>query len=287
MRCGSREGTSSSKSTLPTSAPPDSPVRATWKAPRRAPASTPRTILGLLPLVESATKTSPGETSDSICRAKTCSKPLSLLAAVSTDGLVVSASAARPGRSARSRTTSSAAMCCASAALPPLPKNTSFPPSRSAAAAFTANSSIRVSKSSGKLCFTRQLSWSCARISSRCAPMAGSAEDDFVALAGDASGGVAGINHQLRSFDDRGVVVAAVVSGNHHAVVAGQHLGRQLDRAHPRVVVVAHLVQLREVGIVVLHLGAALAQQLHDLQRGRFPQVVHVLLVGHAQHQDA
>src|SRR2546425_12315704 len=125
-------------------------------------------------------------------------------------------------------------MCCASAALPPLPKNTSFPPSPSAAAAFTANSSIRVSKSSGKLCFTRQLSWSCARISSRCAPMAGSAEDDFVALAGDASGGVAGINHQLWSFHDRGVVVVAVDSDNHNEVVAGQHPWRQLERSHPR-----------------------------------------------------
>src|SRR2546427_12184478 len=130
-------------------------------------------------------------------------------------------------------------MCCASAALPPLPKNSSFRLSPSAAAAFTANSSIRVSKSSGKLCFTRQLSWSCARISSRGAPMAGLAEDDFVALAGNAPGGVAGINHQLRSFDDRVVVVAAVGRGQHHAVVARPNLGRRLDLAAPGVVVVA------------------------------------------------
>src|SRR5436190_4704822 len=44
------------------------------------------------------------------------------------DESVVSAIAARPGRSTTKRPTNSAARCCASAALPPLPKSKSLPP---------------------------------------------------------------------------------------------------------------------------------------------------------------
>ena len=49
--------------------------QATRRAPRRAPASTPRTTFGLVPLVEMATRMSPRSTRDSICREKICSKP--------------------------------------------------------------------------------------------------------------------------------------------------------------------------------------------------------------------
>ena len=56
MRWGSREGTFKSRSTLPPSAPPVSPVSATTNARRLAPACTPRITFGLFPLVESATE---------------------------------------------------------------------------------------------------------------------------------------------------------------------------------------------------------------------------------------
>ena len=117
---------------------------------------------GLLPLVESATRTSPGATSDSTCRSKMRSNPKSLPAAVRTEEFVVRASAARLGRSLCSRTVSSAAKCCASAALPPLPKKTTLPPRARASAERSAKDSMRASNSSEKLCFTRQLSRSWA-----------------------------------------------------------------------------------------------------------------------------
>src|SRR5260221_7245765 len=104
MRWGSCEGTLSSKSTLLASAPPDSPVKATIVAPRVRPASTPRKILGLLPLVERATSTSFAETSDSIWREKIWSKPKSLSAAGRTDGFAVRGKEGETGRGGRKRT---------------------------------------------------------------------------------------------------------------------------------------------------------------------------------------
>src|SRR5208283_2228841 len=47
-----------------------------------------------------------------------------------------------------------------------------------------------------------------------------------------------------------------------------------------------HLVQVREVGVVVIESGAALLENLHDLQGGGFAQVVDVLLVSHAKNQE-
>src|SRR5690242_9257958 len=46
------------------------------------------------------------------------------------------------------------------------------------------------------------------------------AEDDFVAAALDAAGGVAGVHDELGGIDDVGVVVAGVVGCNDDAVVA-------------------------------------------------------------------
>ena len=47
-----------------------------------------------------------------------------------------------------------------------------------------------------------------------------------------------------------------------------------------------HFVKLREIGVVVIEQGAALLQELHDLQRGRFAQIIHVLLVSHTKHEN-
>src|SRR5712692_1147676 len=291
MRCGSRDGTFSSRSTIPARAPPLSPVIAARKAPRRRPASTARKTLGLDPLVERASNRSPRPTSASTWRAKTCSNPKSLLAAVSTEVLVVSAMAGMAGRSSRKRTTNSAARCWASAALPPLPNSTSLPPAEIAAPARSASCATRVTSSAEKLCLMRQLSSSCARTrsasSARGAIAARSAPHDLLVVAADAARGVARVHHHLRRIGDRLVIVAGMIGGDHHGVVTCQRFRRQLHRAHLRIIVVPHLVELREVRIVVIHQRAALSQQLHDLQRGRFTQIVYVLLVGYSQHQHA
>jgi len=49
---------------------------------------------------------------------------------------------------------------------------------------------------------------------------------------------------------------------------------------------VAHLVELREIGIVVIEIGAALFEDFHDFQRGGLSQVVDILLIGDAEDQD-
>src|ERR1700738_83334 len=117
------------------------------------------------------------------------------------EGFALNASEASPLRSSRSRTTSSAERCSASAALPPLPKNTILPPARNAAAARFANSAIRSTNTPEKLCLTRALS-------------------DFSAVTQHAPRGVARIHHQLGGIHDRRVIVAGVIRGNDHRVVA-------------------------------------------------------------------
>src|ERR1700722_14328094 len=94
------------------------------------------------------------------------------------------------------------------------------------------------------------------------------AEDDFLAVAHYATGGVAGVDYQLGGVDDGGVVVAGMVGGDDYAVVAGQGLWVQGHGLHVFVVVVAHLVELGEIGIVVVEFGATLLEELHDLERG-------------------
>src|SRR6267154_1620355 len=215
--------------------------------------------LGLLPLVESATR-------------------MSFPAAVNTEGFVVSARAASPARSVRSRTTSSAARCSASAALPPFPKKTILPPARRAAADFSANCAILPISSSEKLCLTRALSASWRRISSAGEVIAALTEHDFFAVAHHAARGVARIDHQLCAIGNRRKVIARMVGSDNHGIVTSQRLRIQGHRFHALVIEVPHLVQFWEIRIVIVQNRAALLQKLHDFQRRRFPQIVHVLL---------
>ena len=99
--------------------------------PRARAARAAASRLALAPLVLCSTSRSPGRQSASTWRAKICSNPRSLPAAVSSEVSVVSAIAASGRRAAAYRTTYSVARCCASAALPPLPQKNSVPPARS------------------------------------------------------------------------------------------------------------------------------------------------------------
>src|SRR5689334_15313321 len=82
------------------------------------------------------------------------------------------------------------------------------------------------------------------------------------------------------------VVVAGMIGGDHYGVVARERLGIQRHGLHVLVIVVAHLVKLREVRIVVIELSAALLKELHDFERWRFAEIVHVFFVGHAEQQN-
>src|SRR5439155_16837956 len=83
------------------------------------------------------------------------------------------------------------------------------------------------------------------------------------------------VDDDLRTLAQVSLVDGAVPGGDHDAVVA---LGRVFDGPEP--------VEIRDVRVVIRHLGAALAQQLDDLLRGRLAHVVDVRLVRHAEDQD-
>ena len=82
------------------------------------------------------------------------------------------------------------------------------------------------------------------------------------------------------------VVVAGMISGNHHGIVACERLRIQRNGLHVFVIVVAHLVKLGEVRIVVVEGRAALHKELHDLERWGLAQIVHVFFVSHAEQQN-
>src|SRR5580692_618597 len=104
-------------------------------------------------------------------------------------------------------------------------------------------------------------------------------------MAHDAARGVARVYYQFGGIDDGYVIVARVIRRNDDSVIASEGLRIQRDGLHVFVVVVAHFVKLREIGVVVFEVRAALLKQLHDLERGRFAQVVDVLFVRHAENQ--
>ena len=81
-------------------------------------------------------------------------------------------------------------------------------------------------------------------------------------------------------------VVGRVVRGDEHAVVGGEGLGRELDAGHPQVVL-AHLVRGGDVGVVVVDVGAEVAEPFDQLEAGALADVVDVGLVGQSQEQDA
>ena len=69
---------------------------------------------------------------------------------------------------------------------------------------------------------------------------------------------------------------------NDHVGV-GEGLIRQRDRGKEQVL----LGQLRHERIVVRHVRAIGGKEAEDIEGGRFPDIVHVTLVGYAEHQDA
>ena len=105
-------------------------------------------------------------------------------------------------------------------------------------------------------------------------------------MAHDAAGGVARVHDQLGAVNDGHVVVDGMVGGDDHGIVARERLRIQGNGLHVLVIVVAHFVELREVGIVVIERGTALHEELHDFERRGFAQIVHVFFVSHAQDQD-
>ncbi len=76
-----------------------------------------------------------------------------------------------------------------------------------------------------------------------------------------------------------------MIGGDDRGIVPAQGVGGERHRLHVFKIVVAHFVQLRKVRIVVIDACAALLQQLHDFERRRFAQVVHVLFIRDAEDQ--
>src|SRR5580692_9927192 len=101
----------------------------------------------------------------------------------------------------------------------------------------------------------------------------------------NAASGVARVHYELRSIDDRGIVVARMIGGDDNGVIASQSLRVQRDGLHIFVVIVPHFMKLREVGIVVFEGCAALLEELHDFERWRFAKVIDVFLVGDPENE--
>src|SRR5437016_9523133 len=110
---------------------------------------------------------------------------------------------------------------------------------------------------------------------------------DLFSSVADVLGGVASVHHAPRMAHDPLEVVCPVVCGDQHAVRFPQHRLAELHRVQLEGLVVAQLLrpQRPHVRIVVAHHCPARLQNLDHLQRRRLPQVVHVLLVRHPQHQ--
>ena len=79
------------------------------------------------------------------------------------------------------------------------------------------------------------------------------------------------------------VVVVGVVGNDQNAVVLTEVFER---RALHLQIVFASASDEWEVGVVVADLGSFFLQQLDNRQRRRFAQIVNILLVGNAQHQN-
>ena len=96
----------------------------------------------------------------------------------------------------------------------------------------------------------------------------------------------AGIDDQWRVLQDKVVVHGSVIGGDEHAVLPCQRF--LADRRVLKIeLVFTHAGKTRHVRIGVGQHGALLAQVFHHLDRQGFPHVVHVLLVGDAEDQDA
>ena len=102
-------------------------------------------------------------------------------------------------------------------------------------------------------------------------------------MAHDAASGVTGVDHEFGAVHNGRVIVAGVIGGNDHTVVAGERLWGDGHGLHIFVVVMAHFVELGEVRIVIVEVRATLLEQFHDFQGGRFTQIVDILFVGDAE----
>src|SRR5580692_4461453 len=89
------------------------------------------------------------------------------------------------------------------------------------------------------------------------------AENNFVAVTHDPARGVARVYNKSGGVYNCNVIVARVIRRDDNPVIASQGLGIERDGLHVFVVVVAHFVELREIGIVVFEICAALLQELH------------------------
>ena len=96
----------------------------------------------------------------------------------------------------------------------------------------------------------------------------------------DSTRSIPGIDHELRFLDNFSVVVIRMIGHDDNAVVLPQIV--QIGALHLQIVLAA-LANHREVRIVIADDCSVFLQQFDDRQRGRFPQIIDVLLVSHAE----
>src|SRR3990170_7543865 len=103
----------------------------------------------------------------------------------------------------------------------------------------------------------------------------------YPAVALDAGRRVPRVHHELAVLDYPGVIIGAVVGRYQDAVVFGYVFLCKRRRAHPEAFPGAYRVGY--VRVVEIDLRALSLQELYELQRGRLPHIVDILLVRYAQ----
>src|ERR1700693_2201614 len=104
-------------------------------------------------------------------------------------------------------------------------------------------------------------------------------------MAHDAASGVTAVDYQFGAVPYGSVIVAGVIGSDDYTVVGGEGLRSDGHGLHIFVVVMAHFVELGEVRVVIVEIRAALLEQFHYFQGGRFTQIVDIFFVGDAEDQ--
>ena len=109
--------------------------------------------------------------------------------------------------------------------------------------------------------------------------------DDLAFAGSDRVAGVAGIDNELGIFDDHFHVVIGVSGGYQNAIVLFDIGWSKRDRLHLKVVI-AGLFGLGDIWIVIVDLGTFGLEQLDELERWRFADVINVFFVCQAEDED-
>src|SRR5262249_46660916 len=93
---------------------------------------------------------------------------------------------------------------------------------------------------------------------------------------------IAGIENVISLLHDPVIIDCRVIAGDYNEIALSQKFLGERHAFHNQIV----LFELRDIGIVIDHLGPVALEQLNYSDGRRFAEVADVTLVGHAQSQN-